>query len=90
MDVAVPEAKEGVNSTVVVDLPEDATGTVTVEIDGENYTANVTKGTAKVNIPGLGVGEYNITTTYSGDAKYDLMTKKGNITVVPNFNCIFH
>lgn len=35
MDVAVPEAKEGVNSTVVVDLPEDATGTVTVEIDGE-------------------------------------------------------
>ncbi len=86
MDVAVPEAKEGVNSTVVVDLPEDATGTVTVEIDGENYTANVTKGTAKVNIPGLGVGEYNITTTYSGDAKYDLMTKKGNITVVPNFN----
>ena len=90
MDVAVPEAKDGVNSTVVVDLPEDATGTVTVEIDGENYTANVTKGTAKVNIPGLGVGEYNITTTYSGDAKYDLMTKKGNITVVPNFNCIFH
>ena len=86
MDVAVPEAKEGVNSTVVVDLPEDATGTVTVEIDGENYTANVTKGTAKVNIPGLGVGEYNITTTYSGDAKYDLMTKKGNITVVSNFN----
>ena len=90
MDVAVPEAKDGVNSTVVVDLPEDATGTVTVEIDGENYTANVTKGIAKVNIPGLGVGEYNITTTYSGDAKYDLMTKKGNITVVPNFNCIFH
>ena len=35
MDVAVPEAKDGVNSTVVVDLPEDATGTVTVEIDGE-------------------------------------------------------
>nr|WP_019265781.1 Ig-like domain-containing protein [Methanobrevibacter smithii] len=67
MDVAVPETKEGVNSTVVVDLPEDATGTVTVEIDSENYTANVTKGTAKVNIPGLGVGEYNITTTYSGE-----------------------
>ena len=84
MDVAVPEAKEGVNSTVVVDLPEDATGTVTVEIDGENYTANVTKGTAKVNIPGLGVGEYNITTIYSGNAKYVSMTKKGNITVIPN------
>ena len=84
MDVTVPEFKEGVNSSVGVDLPKDAEGTVTVEIEGKKYTANIINGTAKVNIPGLGVGDYNITTTYSGDAKYDLMTKKGNITVIPN------
>mgnify|MGYP002558544568 CR=1 FL=1 len=84
MNVTVPEFKEGVNSTVGVDLPKDAEGTVTVEIEGKKYTANIINGTAKVNIPGLGVGDYNITTTYSGDAKYDLMTKKGNITVIPN------
>ena len=84
MDISVPEIKEGVNSTISVDLPKDATGTVTVEIDGKKYTANVTDGVANVIIPGLGVGDYNITTTYSGDAKYDLMTKKGNITVIPN------
>ncbi|WP_019263934.1 Ig-like domain-containing protein [Methanobrevibacter smithii] len=84
MDVTVPEFKEGVNSSVGVDLPKDAEGTVTVEIDGKKYTANIINGTAKVNIPGLGVGDYNITTTYSGDAKYVLMTKKGNITVIPN------
>ena len=86
MDVTVPEFKEGVNSSVGVDLPKDAEGTVTVEIEGKKYTANIINGTAKVNIPGLGVGDYNITTTYSGDAKYDLMTKKGNITVIPNVN----
>ena len=86
MDISVPEIKEGVNSTISVDLPKDATGTVTVEIGGKNYTANVTDGVANVIIPGLGVGDYNITTTYSGDAKYDLMTKKGNITVIPNVN----
>ena len=86
MDVAVPEFKEGVNSTVGVDLPKDAEGTVTVEIEGKKYTANIINGTAKVNIPGLGVGDYNITTTYSGDAKYVSMTKKGNITVIPNMD----
>ena len=86
MDVTVPEFKEGVNSTVGVDLPKDAEGTVTVEIEGKKYTANIINGTAKVNIPGLGVEDYNITTTYSGDAKYVSMTKKGNITVIPNMD----
>ena len=86
MDVTVPEFKEGVNSTVGVDLPKDAEGTVTVEIEGKKYTTNIINGTAKVNIPGLGVGDYNITTTYSGDAKYVSMTKKGNITVIPNMD----
>ena len=86
MNVTVPEFKEGVNSTVGVDLPKDAEGTVTVEIEGKKYTANIINGTAKVNIPGLGVGDYNITTTYSGDAKYVSMTKKGNLTVIPNMD----
>ena len=86
MDVTVPEFKEGVNSTVGVDLPKDAEGTVTVEIEGKKYTANIINGTAKVNIHGLSVGDYNITTTYSGDAKYVSMTKKGNITVIPNMD----
>ena len=86
MNITVPEFKEGVNSTINVVLPKDATGTVTVEIGGKNYTANVTDGVANVIIPGLSVGDYNITTTYSGDAKYDSMTKKGNITVIPNVN----
>ena len=86
MDISVPEIKEGVNSTISVDLPKDATGTVTVEIDGKKYTANVINGTANVIVSGLSAGDYNITTVYSGDAKYDSMTKKGNITVIPNVN----
>ena len=86
MNITVPEFKEGVNSTINVVLPKDATGTVTVEIDGKKYTANVIDGTANVIVSGLSAGDYNITTVYSGDAKYDSMTKKGNITVIPNVN----
>ena len=84
MDISVPEIKEGVNSTISVDLPKDATGTVTVEIDNKKYTANVIDGTANVIVSGLSAGDFNITTVYSGDAKYDSMTKKGNVTVIPN------
>ena len=86
MDISVPEIKEGVNSTISVDLPKDATGIVAVEIDGKKYTANVIDGTANVIVSGLSAGDYNITTVYSGDAKYDSMTKKGNVTVIPNMN----
>ena len=86
MDISVPEIKEGVNSTISVDLPKDATGIVAVEIDGKKYTANVIDGTANVIVSGLSAGDYNITTVYSGDAKYDSMTKKGNVTVIPNVN----
>ena len=82
MDISVSEIKEGENSTIGVDLPKDATGTVTVEIDGEKYTANVINGTANVIIFGLSAGDYNITTTYSGDDNYVSMSKKGNITVI--------
>ena len=82
MDIFVSEIKEGENSTIGVDLPKDATGTVTVEIDGEKYTANVINGTANVIIFGLSAGDYNITTTYSGDDNYVSMSKKGNITVI--------
>ena len=88
MNITIPEIKEKVNSTISIDLPKDATGTITVEIDGKKHNANVTNGTAKVNIPGLATGEYNITITYSGDDKYAPMTKKGNITVIPNVNVI--
>ena len=84
MDISVPEIKEGVNFTISVDLPKDATGTVTVEIDNKKYTANVIDGTANVIVSGLSAGDFNITTVYSGDAKYDSMTKKGNVTVIPN------
>ena len=94
IDVNVPKvAAELDNDTLVVDtsdaassvsinLPEDATGTLTVSVDGKNYTENLTNGKATVNIPELADGEYNITVTYSGDSKYDAITK----TTVVNVN----
>ncbi len=85
MDVTIPAgvkfAEEGI---IKVDLPGDATGEVIVTVDGENYTAEVENATAQITIPLLSVGLHNITATYSGDDKYNPITKQGSITILPN------
>ena len=61
----------GEDASVVVKLPEDATGTVTITVDGKKYTAEVKSGQARFEIPGLSKGEYKVNVYYSGDKKYD-------------------
>ena len=58
-----------------ISLPEDATGTLTVTVDGVPYSQNLTSGKATVNIPELGEGSHNITVSYSGDGKYASSSK---------------
>lgn len=38
------------NGTIVVNVPEDATGNVTVKVDGKTYSAEVVNGTAVINL----------------------------------------
>ena len=47
-DIAV-----GKDGKIVITLPTDATGTVTIEVDGKTYTAQVENGKAIFIIPGL-------------------------------------
>ena len=53
-----------------VDLPGDATGTVTVKVNGKTYTATPIEGVATIIIDNLVLGENNVTTSYLGDEKY--------------------
>ena len=64
-----------------VSLPEDATGTLTVTVDDKNYTKSVANGKATVSIPKLKDGSHSITLTYSGDDKYESITKTSTIQV---------
>jgi hypothetical protein len=61
----------GENIHIVVHLPADATGTVSIALEGKYYNASVKDGKAVFDIPGLAAGKYNITAYYSGDDKYD-------------------
>ena len=46
---------------------ENATGNVIIDIAGEKYTANMTKGIANFKMPTLTIGTYKITFAYQGD-----------------------
>ncbi|MBO5152106.1 MAG: Ig-like domain repeat protein, partial [Methanobrevibacter sp.] len=82
-DVVTNKPQVGENLTVDIRLPDDTTGnvTVTVSINNTNYTANVTNGTAHVDIPNLPVGVYNTTVYYSGDDKYHSAVKTVEVIV---------
>ena len=85
VDVDAPAVKEGKDGVITVTVPDDATGTVTVEIDGKNYTATIKDGKAVFNIPGLSPGKHSIKVYYSGDDKYmATVTDGGEIDVIAN------
>ena len=64
-----------------VKLPNDAFGTISLNINNKNYEFDVIGGIANVKLPDLANGNYEYTLTYSGDVKYASFTKTGSITV---------
>ena len=84
------------DSDLVVELPKDATGTVTATIGGKTFTAPVKDGKAVIPIKGVPVGTYDAKVTYSGDDKYDPKEVSDNVTVrdlnidVPDVTKYYH
>jgi hypothetical protein len=72
---------ESKTPTYSIDLPEDATGTLTVTIGDKNYTAEVKDGKATVVINDMPAGSYDVAITYSGDDKYSPIVKTSKATV---------
>ena len=64
-----------------ISLPSDATGNLTVIINGKNYTQELVNGSATVNLPELNPGNYNAIVTYSGDSKYSPITTNATVSV---------
>ena len=81
IDAEAEPAEVGGDAVVEVTLPEDATGEVTVTVDGKDYTAPVKDGKATVTVPDLPVGNYPADVVYSGDDKYDPVSTKTPVTV---------
>ena len=67
--------------SIDVELPEDATGNVTISLNDELYTLPVINGTVNFNIPELSQGNYNAVVLYSGDDKYANASYRYDFTV---------
>ena len=63
-----------------IDLPADATGYLLVNINGNNYSAEVVNGTANVIIT-VSPDTYTVNVTYTGDEKYTSISKSVNVKV---------
>lgn len=79
LDITTPVGTT--SPTFSINLPADATGNLTVTVDGKNYTQALVNGSATVNIPALSTGNHNIIITYSGDDKYASIVKNTNINI---------
>ena len=66
---------------IIVELPEDATGNVTIDIDGKDYTVPVENGTARLNISDLEPGNHTVDVNYPGDDKYGPASNSTTVNV---------
>ena len=68
--VNVKDIVVGEDAVVNVVLPDDATGSVTITVNGKDYVVDVKYGVANIAISDLAKGNYNVSVKYSGDGKY--------------------
>ena len=81
--------KVGDNASVVVTLPNDTTGNITVYVNDNKFTVLATGNSTTVDVSGFVAGNNTIKVVYSDD-KYDEKTFADNITVekVSDYNLI--
>ena len=79
VDVPFSYAYDG--QLIIVELPSDATGLVTAEINGTLYASLVDNETAVINVPNLSSGNYTTIVTYHGDDKYESVNTSENFNI---------
>ena len=71
----------GETATITATLAEDATGSIIISLNGQDYTAEIVSGSASISVSGLATGDYEVTASYSGDETYDAESASTTLTV---------
>ena len=81
-NITIPEITAGKATTTTIKLPENATGNITVTIDGKVASVvNLTNGSALITIPELSAGKHDVVISYSGDGNYAAFSQNSTVTV---------
>ena len=70
VDVSVKDNVYGNVTKIIVDVPKNQTGNVTVSINNHTYTKEVTNGTVVFDVPGLNAGEWEANVTFNENGVY--------------------
>ncbi|MDO5809851.1 MAG: hypothetical protein Q4Q37_02050 [Methanobrevibacter sp.] len=70
LDVSVKDNVYGNATKIIVEVPESQTGNVTVTINNQTYTKEVTNGTVEFEVPGLTAGEWEANVTFNENRIY--------------------
>ena len=85
INITIPDIDPDKSFVVDVNLPSDATGNVSVLVDGKEVSsAPVTNGSAKLTVPELDDGNHTVEVKYSGDIKYAPVSKTSSVNVPMN------
>ena len=78
----ITDPENSTSQVISVELPEDATGFLLLDINGTQTHVPLVDGKANVTVPLLPEGTYNATITYTGDENYAPIstTKELNVT----------
>lgn len=77
LNIIVGIPQESTSSEFTIKLPSDATGNLTVIVDGKTtYTKSLVNGEATINVGKLSSGKHNIQVIYSGDTNYSVISKR--------------
>jgi len=70
-----------VGSTVIVTLPNQATGNITLNISGKTFNQTLKEGQAIFNLENMTYGNYTASVSYTGDKNYAAKSMNQTITV---------
>ena len=81
VNVIVSNITYGDNETVIVTVNPEATGTVTITVNGRTETATLVDGKATFTVSGLNAGNYTVIVKYSGDSNFANSTVNADFVV---------
>ena len=70
INMTISNSTVGGKQTITVEVPENATGQVLIDINNQPYYANISDGKAVLELDTLPEGEYDVVATYLGDDTY--------------------
>jgi hypothetical protein len=71
-DIEIIPGQYGENTTVKVTVPDDATGNITVTVDGKDYpVVKVGNDTYVAQVPSDVVGNHTVKVSYTNDSRYN-------------------